>query len=610
MTSEKLRDLFIKFFISKKHRRIPSASLIPENDPTVLFTTAGMHPLVPYLMGQDHPLGRRLCSIQKCLRTDDIEEVGDLRHFTFFEMMGNWSLGDYFKKEAIEWSFEFLTAKKWLGLDPKKIYVSVFEGDNNVSKDNDSIGYWQETFKKVGIEAKVGDYKKPTIKKNIIQERIFCYRRKENWWGPAGQTGPCGPDTEIFYDTGLAHDKKFGIFCHPNCNCGRFVEIWNDVFMEFNKKNNGEYEPLKQKNVDTGMGLERMLSILEFIEGKLQLPDPFSTELFKSVIRIIESATGKNYRDFPKQFRIILDHLRAAVFLTADGVEPANKDRGYILRRLIRRAVFAIYQLNETISLEKTVRSICQEYIKIYSLAYSEIKNANMVMISQEVNRFLAILNKGLKLLNKFKIIDGKLAFDLFQTHGIPWDLTYEIALAKGQEIKKSEFKKQYLKHQQLSRSGAAGKFSGGLQDHSEMTTKLHTATHLLHSALRKILGSHVYQVGSHITAERLRFDFTHKNKLSDFQIKKIENLVNEQIKKNLPVKMEVMSLNEAKKKKALALFGQKYPSKVKVYFIEEFSAEVCGGPHSDFTGNLGNFKIIKEEGVGAGKRRIYAKLN
>ena len=609
MTSDVLRKKFIEFFVQKGHKEIPSASLVPENDPTVLFTTAGMHSLVPYLMSQSHPLGKRLCSVQKCLRTDDIEEVGDMRHFTFFEMLGNWSLGDYFKKESIEWSFEFLTGRKWLGLDSKKLYVSVFEGDSDASKDNKSIKYWQETFAGAGIKAEVGDWKKPTYKKNILQERIFMYGKKENWWGPAGQTGPCGPDSEIFYDTGLAHSKNFGKICHINCNCGRFLEIWNNVFMEFNKKTDGTFKLLKQKNVDTGMGLERIVALTEFIDGKIARPDPFLTELFSSMIRIIELESGKKYKDHTKEFRIISDHLKAAIFLAADKVEPSNKDKGYVLRRLIRRAAFKIQQLKKDISVKETVSKICHGFINSYSDAYPELGRVNTGAIIQEIEKFAKILNKGVRFLEKTAEINGKIAFNLFQSYGIPLDLTYDLAVHRGQKIDKKEFDKEFKKHQEISRAGAKQKFTGGLQDNSDKTTKLHTATHLLHESLRRVLGKHVQQVGSQITQERLRFDFTHPKKLTEKEIKEIENMVNKQISRNLPVKFEIMSLEEAQKQEALAFFGQKYPEKIKVYSIGDFSKEVCGGPHLDFTGKLEVFKIIKEKAVGTGKRRIYAKV-
>lgn len=623
MKASELRKKFIDFFSfpPRDHKEIPSSSLVPEDDPTVLFTTAGMHPLVPYLMGQPHPLGKRLCSVQKCLRTDDIEEIGDSRHFSFFEMLGNWSLGNYFKKEAIEWSFEFLTDKNWLGLEPKKIYISVFEGDKDASKDEESIKIWQETFKKVEIEAKVGDWRKPTFKNDILQERIFAYEKSKNWWGPAGQTGPCGPDTEMFYDTGLPHNKKFGEFCHPNCDCGRFVEIWNDVFMEFNKKANGSFESLKQKNVDTGLGLERVVALTEFIDGKIVLPDPFLTELFTSMIRIIEAVSGKKYKDYLKEFRIILDHLRAAVFVIADGVEPSNKDRGYILRKLLRRSIVNLSKISGRDLKEMLENYILDELvsatINIYKKYYLKIgKEENFIRgtIKSEWLKFKANMKTGYPALMEVltkpgNVISGLDAFHLFDTYGVHPDITIEAGKRFNKKVDLRSFQRIFGEHRDLSRKGAQQKFAGGLQDHSQQTTKLHTATHLLHAALRKVLGTHVQQVGSNITAGRLRFDFTHSDSLTEEQIKKVENLVNEQIKKNLAVKCETMSLKEAQKQGALAFFGQKYPEKVKVYMINNFSKEVCGGPHVDFTGELRNFKIVKERAVGVGKRRIYATV-
>lgn len=607
MKADELRNKFIEFFVSKGHKQIPSSSLVPEDDPTILFTPAGMSPLVRYLMGEPHPLGKRLCSVQKCLRTDDIEEVGDLTHFTFFEMLGNWSLGDYFKKKAIQWSFEFLTDKKWLGLDPKKIYVSVFEGDKDAPKDKKSIKIWQEVFKKAGINAKEN-------------ERIFSYPKKENWWGPAGQTGPCGPSSEMFYDTGKAHDPKFGKNCHPNCDCGKFFEIWNDVFMEYNKKPDGSFEPLKQKNVDTGMGLERVVALTEYLEGKIKEPDPFLTHLFSSLINQIERVSGKKYKDNKKEFRIIADHLRASVFLVIEGVEPSNKDRGYVLRKLIRRAVVKMKQLS--IIPLKILPDLCGGIINIHDGLYFDKKPYEIhPIIGKEISNFERTIHKGTKLLQTQQI-SGKLLFDLYQSCGFPFEISQELLEGWGKPVtkeQKEEFDRLLKKHQEKSRTASKGMFRGGLADHSEEIKKLHTATHLLHEALRRILGNHVQQIGSNITQERLRFDFVHPKPLTDEEIKKIEDLVNEQIKKNLKVEHEIMSLAQAKKQGALAFFGQKYPDKVKVYSIgpsppaggsgQAFSLEVCGGPHVDFTGRLGEFRIKKEESCGAGKRRIYGIL-
>lgn len=625
MLANELRRKFIEFFISKGHKQIPSASLVPENDPTVLFTTAGMHPLVPYLTGQPHSLGKRLCSVQKCLRTDDIEEVGDLRHFTFFEMLGNWSLGDYFKKKAIEYSFEFLTDKQWLGLDPNKIYISVFEGDKDAPKDEESIKVWQRTFTKVGIKATVGDWRNPYLDKG---ERIFSYDKKKNWWGPAGKTGPCGPDTEMFYDTGLPHDKKFGKHCHPNCDCGRFVEIWNDVFMEFNKKLTGKgqekldkaleltpedfhFELLKQKNVDTGLGLERIVAIIEFLEGKINIPDPFQTNLFRELREeIIDKVKGEITSIRKQRIRIFLDHSRAAVFLIGAGITPGKNDRESILRRLIRRAddqLDILFQLNKEYKRNIWERAV-YFYSKNYSSYYKELIDYRVIFttILEELDRYRQVVTKTATIAAKAfisKKISGEEAFKLFTTYGFSPEQMKE----KGYIFNKEEFNKAMERHKEISRRGIKQKFAGGLQDHSEQTTKLHTATHLLHAALRQVLGTHVQQVGSNITAERLRFDFIHPKPLTQEELSTIENLVNEQIKKNFKVTMEIMPLEEAKKQGALAFFGQKYPEKVKVYTIDGFSKEVCGGPHVDFTGSIGEFRIKKEESSGAGKRRIYA---
>ncbi len=610
MIYQELRKKFINFFTSppRNHKEIPSSPLIPENDPTVLFITAGMHPLVSYLLGESHPLGKRLVDIQKCLRTDDIEEVGDLSHFTFFEMLGNWSLGDYFKKEAINWSFEFLTDNQWLGLDPNRIYVSVFEGDSDASKDNESIKIWMEVFRKKNIIAEVGDYKKGLFG----NKRIFPYPKNKNWWGPAGQTGPCGPDSEMFFDTQLPlHNEKIhGKLCHINCDCGRFVEIWNDVFMEFNKMSDKSYQSLKQKNVDTGMGMERMVALLEWLDNNIAEPDPFLTTLFKDAVDFIENISRKKYEaQYKKPIRIICDHIRAATFMIADGVFPSNKERGYVLRKLIRRAVRSAYQLeiNNTF-----LSDLSQVIINIYQKYYPELqKNSQIIkqQLTSEENKFRSILLNGMNELKKIKILNGKIAFNLYQSFGFPWEITYEIAKERGQIISKSSFIKEFNKHQELSRSATKGIFKGGLQDYSEQTTKLHTATHLLQQAIIDVLGKNARQSGSHITASRLRFDFTYQNKINLEQLKQIEEIVNQQIKKNLPITRKILTYTEAVSLGALTIPGIKYPKKVKVYFIGDYSKEVCGGPHVDFTGKLGSFKIIKEEAASSNSRRIYAIL-
>lgn len=611
MIHQEIRKKFIKFFTTegRNHAEIPSASLVPENDPTVLFITAGMHPLVPYLMGEPHPLGKRLVDIQKSFRTDDIEMVGDHSHFTFFEMLGNWSLGDYFKKEAIEWSFEFLTAKKWLGFDPNKIYVSVFEGDSDAPRDEESIAAWKMVFTKVKIKAELGDAKLGVVG----DTRIFPYPKAKNWWGPAGATGPCGPDSEMFYDTGLTnlHDKeKFGEICHINCDCGRYIEVWNDVFMEFNKKPNGSYEQLKQKNVDTGMGMERVVALISWLGNMIREPDPFLTDLFSKERLFLSQLCDKDYEEpNKKSLRIILDHLRAVTFLIGDGVMPSNKERGYVVRKLVRRAV----RHSQLLGVKRDfLADVADLYISDYGNFYPNLK-ANREQIKFAFNneevKFRKLLDKGLRIIEQQKQLDGKLAFDLYQSYGFPPELTFEIAKDKGQAIDRKIYEQEFAKHQEISRTATKGVFKGGLQDHSEATTQLHTATHLLQQALRDVLGEYVRQSGSHITKERLRFDFSHDKKMTPEEIKKVERLVNEKIADNLKVQKKVVDYGEALKEGALTVPGTSYPAKVNVFEIGNFSKEVCGGPHVDFTGRMGKFKIIKEEALGNLNRRIYAVL-
>ncbi len=616
ITSKQLRKKYIEFFKEKGHREIPSASLVPEHDPTVLFTTAGMHPLVPYLLGEKHPLGKRLVNAQKCLRTDDIEEVGDNRHLTFFEMLGNWSLGDYFKGDAIGWSWEFLTDKeKGLGVDPKRLFVSVFEGDKDIPKDEESIEIWSELFKKAGIEPKVDV---PLGEGG----RIFTYDRKKNFWGPAGITGPCGPNSEMFYDAGKAHDPAFGKVCHPNCDCGRFIEIWNDVFMEYNKTASGDYVLLKQKNVDTGMGMERTLAILNGYNNV------YETDLFIPVIKKIGEISKKEYGNYQKEFRIIADHIRASVFMISDGVAPSNVERGYILRRLLRRAIVQGRKLGIP---ENFLVSVAKTVVDIYKQNYTDLeKNEKRILdgIVKEEQRFRKVLEKGFEkwefnqkdfpkpgqIKSVGRILPGRIVFNMVTTDGIPIEVIKEMAKEREIEIDEESFKKEFQKHQQLSRTASAGKFKGGLADHGEQTTKYHTATHLLLAALRKVLGEHIYQRGSNITAERMRFDFSHPQKMSKEEIQKVENLVNKQIQKNLRVNMQEMSLEDAKRLGAMGIFETKYGERVKVYTIGDekvgiFSREICGGPHIADTGVLGKFRIIKEEASSAGVRRIKAVL-
>ena len=603
MNSNKLRQLYLDFFKEKAHALISGASLIPENDPTVLFTTAGMHPLVPYLLGEKHPAGSRLTSAQKCIRTGDIEEVGDRTHHTFFEMMGNWSLGDYFKKDSINYSWEFLTSPQWLGLDKNRLAVSVFEGDGDALFDKEAYNIWAEIFKA----------------NNLPLERIAKLPKKNNWWGPAGLTGPCGPDTEIFYWTGDANNIPVSF----NDDNDFLVEIWNNVFMEYNKKSDGSFEALSQKNVDTGLGLERVSAILNGLD------DNYQGDLFWPLIEKIENLSGKKYNDteeIKKAMRIIADHVKAAVMIIADkrGVAPSNTDQGYVVRRLIRRAVRYGRQLE--IKSELWLKDLAEIVLDIYDDVYSELKENKEFLfenLNKEQIKFERTLEKGLLEFNKISSIDldAKAVFNLYQSYGFPLEITEELAKEKNIKIDKEGFLAELKKHQELSRTASAGKFKGGLADAGEDTVKLHTAAHLLLAALRKVLGDHVVQKGSNITAERLRFDFSHPEKVSPEQIAEIENIVNQVIKNNYQVVCEEMSLETAKARGAMGVFDSKYSEQVKVYtvgylkegsasdFKEIFSSEICGGPHVENTGILGNFKVKKEEASSSGVRRIKAVL-
>ncbi len=589
LTSQHLRQLFLKFFEEKGHKIIPSASLVPENDPSVLFTTAGMHPLVPYLLGEKHPAGSKLTDVQKCVRTGDIDEVGDASHCTFFEMLGNWSLGDYFKEEMIAYSFEFLTSEKYLGIPVEKLAVSVFEGDNDAPRDELSAKCWE--------------------KAGIPKDRIFYLPKKNNWW-IAGNTGPCGPDTEMFIDRGT---PKCSENCSPACDCGKYLEIWNDVFMEYERHQDGTYTKLKQKNVDTGMGLERTLSILNGV------PTVYDTDVFEGAKQEIENLTGKKYgenEEVTKAFRIILDHVRTATFMLGDvkGVKPSNVDQGYVLRRLIRRAV----RYGKQIGLESgSLSLIAVKYIEKYSDVYSELIDNKQVIISElnkEEEKFSKTLVDGLKEFNKVitflkgDIFPGKTAFRLFDTFGFPIEITTELALEKGFTVDKQGYDDAFKAHQQKSQAGSEQKFKGGLAENNETTQRLHTATHLLNSALKVVLKDpNVNQRGSNITVERLRFDFSFDRKLTAEELKQVEDLVNEAISKNIEVKMEEMPIEEAKAQGAVGVFDSKYGSVVKVYTIDGYSKEICGGPHAKTTGELKQFKIVKEEASSAGVRRIKA---
>ncbi len=583
MESFELRQKFLDFFKKNGHAIIPSASLIPQNDPTVLFTTAGMHPLVPFLLGEKHPSGKRLTSAQKCIRTGDIDDVGDDTHNTFFEMLGNWSLGDYWKKEAMKFSFEFLT--KQLNIPLERMAFTCFAGDNDAPKDEESAKIWGAL--------------------SVKKERIAFLPKEDNWWGPAGQTGPCGPDTEMFYWklNDVPAPEKFD----PKDK--NWVEIWNDVFMQYVKDENGKYLPAKQKNVDTGMGLERTLAVLN---GKENI---YETDLFLPIIKKMENISGKNYSENKKAFRIIADHSKASAFLLAAGIEPSNLGRGYILRRLIRRAI----RYSKPLGLKGNfISEIYPAVAGIYNGFYPEIENKKDFILEQfklEEEKFEKTLEKGLKNFEKLKNVSGKDAFDLYQSYGFPIEITQELAKEKGIEVDIEEFKKELEKHQELSRTASAGMFKGGLADASSETTRLHTAAHLMLAALRKVLGQEVLQKGSNITAERLRFDFSYGQKMTPEQIKQVEELVNRAILDKLVVEWKEEDINNARAEGAMGVFGEKYGDKVKVYTVsnpetgEIFSKEICGGPHVKNTSELGKFKIVKEESSSAGVRRIKAVL-
>ena len=592
LTANELRQKYIDFFVSKGHTQISGASLVPENDPTVLFTTAGMHPLVPYILGAEHPSGKRLTDYQKCIRTGDIEAVGDPHHLTFFEMLGNWSLGDYFKKEAIGFSFEFLT--NVLGIDVSQLSVTVFAGDSLVPRDEEAASTWESL--------------------GIPQERIFFLPREDNWWGPAGETGPCGPDSEMFIDTGR---PSCGLDCRPGCSCGKYFEIWNDVFMGYKKNADGSYSEMERKCVDTGMGIERTIAILQ---GKKSV---YETEVFTTILAGIEKLSNKHYSDQEESdisFRILADHIRTSVFILGDpkGMAPSNVGQGYILRRLIRRAARHGHKLGIEGSF---LGELALSVIALYGKPYPELlENKDFILneLAAEETKFSETLLKGEREFEKMlpnllkgssRQLSGRTAFKLYDTYGYPIELTKELASEHGFTVDEEGFQEAFEKHQQISRSGAEQQFKGGLADHSDKTTALHTATHLLHKALRTVLGEHVGQKGSNITVDRLRFDFTHHSPMSKEEIQQVEDMVNEQISRNLPVTCETMTLDEARSQGAIAFFESKYGEQVKVYSIGDFSKEVCGGPHVENTSTMGHFKILKEQSSSAGVRRIKAIL-
>jgi alanyl-tRNA synthetase len=604
LTTDELRQAYLDFFRDNGHAVIPGAPLVPENDPTVLFTTAGMHPLVPYLLGEPHPMGRRLTDVQKCVRTGDIDEVGDASHLTLFEMMGNWSLGDYFKEGAIEMSFNFLT--KVLEIPVEKLAVTCFQGDSDAPRDDESASIW--------------------MKMGIPQERIGFLPKAKNWWGPAGVTGPCGPDTEMFYWVGDGEPRG-----NPATHDAEWMEIWNDVFMQYNKQADGTFVPLAQQNVDTGMGLERVAAVLQGVSNV------YETDRMKPIMQKIQNLSaavpGRGATDQRHQ-RIICDHLKAACFMIADGVQPGNVDQAYVLRRIIRRAIRSARALG--ISHDGSFcPTIAEEVIAQYGHIYGALKDKEKEIrdtlshVSHEEQQFGKTLQEGLKQFSKVageaaeKRIDGKTAFHLYDTYGFPFELTKEMAAEQGLTVDDEGFQIAFADHQALSRAGAEQKFKGGLADHSAETTKLHTATHLLNAALHRVLGNHVNQKGSNITAERLRFDFTHGDKMTPEQIAEVEQLVNDAIKADLPVSYHLTNVDGAKEEGAIGVFDDRYAAEVKVYVMGDpsaktagsgkvgdgavFSKEICGGPHVSHTGVLGSFKIQKEESSSAGVRRIKA---
>jgi len=586
ISSDKLKRLYLEFFQKNGHKFIANASLIPENDPTALFTSAGMHPLVPYLLGQQHPSGRKLVNVQKCLRTSDIDEVGDSYHLSFFEMLGNWSLGDYFKEESIQWSYEFLTSKEWLNIDEEKLSVTVFAGDEKIPRDTESARIWE------GL--------------GIPKDRIFYLPRKDNWWGPIGSTGPCGPDTEMFYDTGK---EPCGSECKPGCSCGKYNEIWNNVFMEYNRTPDGEYELLEQKNVDTGMGVERTVAVLQ------ERDNVYETEIFAPLVNRIKELSGIEVipENQIRSVRIICDHSRAATFLLAEGIVPLNVEQGYVLRRVIRGAI----RHGKLLGIEEEFLSVLSQIIiETYVEDYPQLKSNEDFIVTElkkEYKKFNNTLARGLNRFNRItrnkKKIDGKDAFLLYQSFGFPIEITKELGKENGIFVDVDGFYEEFEKHQKVSRAGADKRFGSGLADKSEATVKLHTATHLLNEALRRVLGKEITQKGSNITQKRLRFDFNFDRKLTDQEIKDVEEIVNGKINEALPVKRIETTLDEAIRMGSQAVFEQKYGEKVSVYSIGDFSMELCSGPHVENTGELGRFKIIKEEGISAGVRRIRAVL-
>lgn len=611
MTINDIRQKYLSFMEKRGHAIIPSASLVPESDATTLFTSAGMQPMMPYLLGAKHPLGTRLADSQKCFRSGDINEIGDKNHTTFFEMLGNWSLGDYFKDKQLEWFFTFLTNKQeGLGLDPKKLFVTVFAGDSGIGKDIETIKIWQDLFKKVGIFAKEN-------------KRIFSYPAKNNWWSrsgtpedmPAGEPG--GPDSEVFFDFGEElglHEKSRykKEICHPNCDCGRFLEIGNSVFMQYLKNEDGSLTELPHKNIDFGGGLTRLEAATN------SDPDMFKISSLYPLITEIEKISGKSYADSENQppMRVIADHLTAATFLIKDGVFPTNKAQGYVLRRLLRRAAVKLYFLTSCLETHESLAQLSSKVLEFYSPLYFNVVKDTPVLhetIKTEIRKFSASLDKGIAELQKNPNVDGKTAFDLYQNFGFPLEITTEILSQMNRSVDVGQFRVEFEKHRELSRSASANMFRGGLANHSKTVTAYHTATHLLHATLRQVLGTHVSQKGSNITSERLRFDFSHPEKLTDRELQLIEELINQKISEKLPVIREEMPKNKAIAQSAIALFGQRYPDVVSVYTVGNetniFSKEICGGPHVTNTKELAKIKIVKQESLGAMTRRLYLQF-
>lgn len=588
MTANELRELYLSFYTERRHEIAAAASLVPEDDASVLYTTAGMQPLIPYLLGKRHPMGNRLVNVQRCVRTGDIEEVGDDYHLTVFEMLGNWSLGDYFKKEAICMSFTFLTEK--LGIPLDRLAVTVHKGNENVPMDNEAVETW--------------------LKMGINEERIFYYGDEENWWGPAGETGPCGPDSEMFYVNDLSDCSEQ---CGPACNCGKYVELGNNVFMTYNKEKDGRLTELKQKNIDVGLGFERLLILAN------SLNNVYETDLFVPIIEKLEKLTMKKYDESTKDsFRVIAEHIRASVFILADPVNiiPSNSEQGYILRRLIRRSIRKILQLEVV---DNILPELATVVIDLYEDAYLMVKERENIIkdeLTKEYNKFNKTLNSGLKMADRIikkmtndDVLKGEDAFKLYDTYGFPLELTVELTEEQNKSVDVEGFEKCFIQHQEKSRTGAAGKFKGGLAENNQNSIRLHTATHLLNAGLRNVLGDTVFQRGSHINAERLRFDFSFDRKMTTEEILKVEAYVNEAIASGVDIEMKEMTVDKAKAKGAIGVFENKYDTEVKVYSIGEYSTEICGGPHAKNTAELGHFRIVKEQSSSAGVRRIKATI-